>query len=58
MFDWLQRQGGVADHELRRTFNCGVGFLLITAPEDVTATLGALHEAGEDPFVCGELRSA
>jgi phosphoribosylaminoimidazole synthetase len=58
VFDWLQREGGVADHELRRTFNCGVGFLLITAPEDVTATLGALFDAGEDPFVCGELRPA
>ena len=58
VFDWLQREGGIADHELRRTFNCGVGFLLITAPEDVAATLGAVFDAGEDPFVCGELRPA
>ncbi len=33
VFDWLQGIGGVADHELRRTFNCGVGFVLIVAPE-------------------------
>jgi phosphoribosylaminoimidazole synthetase len=58
VFDWLQREGGVADHELRRTFNCGVGFVLIAAPEDVTAVLGALCEAGEDPFVIGELAPA
>jgi phosphoribosylaminoimidazole synthetase len=58
VFDWLQREGGIADHELRRTFNCGVGFILITAPDDVTAALGALFDAGETPFVCGELRPA
>ena len=55
VFDWLQREGGVADQELRRTFNCGVGFILIVAPEAVTATLGALFDAGEDPFVCGDI---
>jgi phosphoribosylformylglycinamidine cyclo-ligase len=58
VFDWLQRAGGVADHELRRTFNCGVGFLLIVAPEDVPEVLGALVDAGEDAFVCGELAPA
>jgi phosphoribosylaminoimidazole synthetase len=55
VFDWLQRTGGVADQELRRTFNCGVGFLLIVAPDDVPDVLAALIEAGEDAFVCGEL---
>ena len=55
VFDWLQRTGGVADQELRRTFNCGVGFLLIVGPEDVPDVLSALIEGGEDAFVCGEL---
>jgi phosphoribosylformylglycinamidine cyclo-ligase len=58
VFDWLQRAGGVADQELRRTFNCGVGFLLIVAPQDVPEVLAALVDAGEDAFVCGELAAA
>ena len=55
VFDWLQKVGGVADQELRRTFNCGVGFLLIVGPEHVPSVLATLIEAGEDAFVCGEL---
>ena len=55
VFAWLRETGGVDDTELRRTFNCGMGFLLIVAPEDVEAVLAGLLEAGEAPFVCGEL---
>ena len=58
VFDWLQHEGGVADHELRRTFNCGVGLILIAAPDDAPAILAALQDAGENPFICGELRPA
>ena len=55
MFEWLQRIGGIAETELRRTFNCGVGFILIVSPRNAEAVLGALLEAGESAFVCGEL---
>jgi phosphoribosylaminoimidazole synthetase len=58
VFDWLQEQGGVSDHELRRTFNCGVGFILIASPGDVEAVLARLVDAGEDAFVCGQLAAA
>jgi len=58
VFAWLQKTGGVSDHELRRTFNCGVGFLLIVGREDVGSVLSALNAAGEDAFVCGELEGA
>ena len=37
VFDWLQREGGVAREEMWRTFNCGIGFVLIAAPEAVSA---------------------
>src|SRR5690606_39856655 len=37
VFDWLQREGNVAREEMWRTFNCGVGFVLMAAPEDVSA---------------------
>ena len=58
VFAWLQEQGGVADHELRRTFNCGVGLILIVAPEDAPDVLEGLLAAGEDAFVCGQLKAS
>jgi phosphoribosylformylglycinamidine cyclo-ligase len=58
VFDWLQREGGIDDHELRRTFNCGVGLLLIVARDQAPEVLMALLDAGEDAFVCGELAKA
>jgi phosphoribosylaminoimidazole synthetase len=58
VFDWLQRTGGVSDHEMRRTFNCGVGFMLIVSPASAPPVLAALLAAGEEAFVCGELGAA
>jgi len=58
VFDWLQQAGGVADAEMRRTFNCGVGLILTARPEDAGEVLAGLIEAGEDAFVCGELTVA
>jgi phosphoribosylformylglycinamidine cyclo-ligase/phosphoribosylamine--glycine ligase/phosphoribosylglycinamide formyltransferase/phosphoribosylformylglycinamidine cyclo-ligase len=55
VFEWLRREGGVADHELHRTFNCGVGFILIAGAEHAPAVLESLLDAGEDAFVVGEL---
>jgi phosphoribosylaminoimidazole synthetase len=55
VFAWLQETGGVAERELRRTFNCGVGFLVLAAREEAPGVLEGLLEAGEDAFVCGEL---
>ncbi|HEX6859243.1 MAG TPA: phosphoribosylformylglycinamidine cyclo-ligase [Caulobacteraceae bacterium] len=58
VFDWLQKTGGVSDHEMRRTFNCGVGFMLICSPADAEPVLAALLNAGEDAFVMGQLAAA
>ncbi len=55
VFAWLQEVGGVSDHELRRTFNCGIGFLLIVAVDDAESVLARLLDAGESAFVCGQL---
>src|ERR1700761_5363047 len=57
VFAWLQEVGGVANHEMRRTFNCGVGFILIVEPENAGPVLAALINVGEDAFICGELRA-
>jgi phosphoribosylformylglycinamidine cyclo-ligase len=55
VFAWLQEAGGISDHELRRTFNCGVGLILIVAADDAPAVLEGLLAAGEDAFICGQL---
>lgn len=58
VFAWLQSEGGISDHELRRTFNCGVGLILIVAPQDAPEVLTELLAAGEDAFICGQLVAA
>jgi phosphoribosylaminoimidazole synthetase len=58
VFDWLAEAGGVEAAEMRRTFNCGLGLMLIVAPRDAEAVLTALLNAGENAFVCGELGPA
>ena len=58
VFAWLQEVGGVAESEMRRTFNCGVGMVLIVGAEDAPSVLEALLAAGEDAFICGELAAA
>ncbi len=37
VFDWLKREGEIADEEMWRTFNCGIGFVLIVSPDAVGA---------------------
>ena len=58
VFQWLAETGGISDHEMRRTFNCGVGFILIVSPENAEPVLTALLNAGEVAFVCGQLEAA
>jgi phosphoribosylformylglycinamidine cyclo-ligase/phosphoribosylamine--glycine ligase/phosphoribosylglycinamide formyltransferase/phosphoribosylformylglycinamidine cyclo-ligase len=58
VFAWLSKAGGVAETEMRRTFNCGVGLVLIASPRDAEAVLAALLNAGETAFVCGEIAPA
>ncbi|WP_312083178.1 phosphoribosylformylglycinamidine cyclo-ligase [Brevundimonas sp.] len=58
VFQWLAETGGISDHEMRRTFNCGVGFILVVSPENAEPVLAALLNAGEVAFVCGQLEAA
>ena len=58
VFQWLAETGGISDHEMRRTFNCGVGFILIVSPENAEPVLASLLNAGETAFICGQLEGA
>ncbi len=53
IFQWLQQQGGVAETEMRRTFNCGVGLVVCVAAEVVEKTLALLRESGETAWLLG-----
>ena len=55
VFNWLSRAGGVADAEMARTFNCGIGMMLVTAPEAAKAIAADLTAAGETVFEIGRI---
>ncbi|MGV8830703.1 MAG: phosphoribosylformylglycinamidine cyclo-ligase [Devosia sp.] len=55
VFGWLSKIGGVDQHEMLRTFNCGVGMLVAVAPEDADKLVDHLNAAGEIAAVVGKL---
>jgi phosphoribosylformylglycinamidine cyclo-ligase len=57
LFALIQERGGVADAEMRRTFNMGVGFTMVVAPERARRLVEALNASGERAFVMGEVTS-
>src|SRR6202165_2115553 len=57
VFDWLQRQGQVADAEMYRVFNCGIGMTIHLAPVDADRAIGILRDAGQEALVIGEVRA-
>jgi phosphoribosylformylglycinamidine cyclo-ligase len=57
VFKWLAQQGGVAQNEMLRTFNCGIGMIAIAAPRDADAVRTALTAAGEQAVAIGDVTS-
>ncbi len=55
VFGWLAQAGNVAETEMLRTFNCGIGFVLCVAADDVAEAMRALEAAGESPALIGEI---
>ena len=56
LFTWLQAQGNVADLEMYKTFNCGIGMAVIVAEEYAAAAIELLSDAGETVFHIGNIR--
>ncbi len=54
VFRWLAKEGGVAEREMLRTFNCGIGMALIVDREAVPAAVAILQGEGENPRLIGE----
>jgi len=55
VFAWLAEAGGIARHEMYRTFNCGIGMALIVAPDAAATAAAKLSEAGETAFEIGRV---
>ena len=55
IFAWLAEAGGVEEAEMLRTFNCGVGMLVVVAAADADAVLAYLDAAGEKALAIGEV---
>uniref|UniRef100_A0A0C9RYU3 Trifunctional purine biosynthetic protein adenosine-3 n=1 Tax=Fopius arisanus TaxID=64838 RepID=A0A0C9RYU3_9HYME len=56
VFGWLAAAGGISQEEMLRTFNCGVGGVIVCRREDQERVLKGLEEAQEVPVVIGEVR--
>ena len=56
LFHWLQETGRVDTREMYRTFNCGVGMVLVVSLEQEEKTLGLLRAAGEQAWRLGTIR--
>ena len=55
VFDWLQREGNIADDEMHRTFNMGIGLVFAVAANDADVVIAELDTLGEKPTIIGDL---
>lgn len=58
IFDWLQDKGRIADDEMHRVFNCGIGMCVVLAAKEAEDALGALKVAGFPAWVIGTIERA
>lgn len=57
LFQWLQREGDVAEAEMQRVFNCGIGMAVVVAAEHADAAIRALSDAAETVFRIGRIEA-
>ena len=55
LFQWLAQQGGLSQAEMLKTFNCGIGMVLVVAPEAQAQITALLKEMGEDVIELGQV---
>lgn len=58
VFKWLQRGGNVEAREMYKTFNCGIGMVIVVPKSQADKALSLLIEAGEQAFVIGHIEAA
>jgi len=55
LFAWLQQEGGVADSEMHRVFNCGIGMVLVVDAARADAVAATLRGQGETVYALGQV---
>ncbi len=55
VFQWLQKNGGVERFEMYRTFNCGVGMIVVVSADNADAAIAHLNAAGEKAWRIGDI---
>ena len=55
LFTWLQENGNIDTREMYRTFNCGVGFVIVVPKDKAQAAIDTLNAAGENAWQLGEM---
>ncbi|MGE0565787.1 MAG: phosphoribosylformylglycinamidine cyclo-ligase [Pseudolabrys sp.] len=58
VFKWLAREGGIAQNEMLRTFNCGIGMIAVAAARDAEAVRASFEAAGEQAVIIGEVTTS
>ncbi len=58
VFQWLQEQGKIAEQEMLKTFNCGIGLIVCVSPEDAKSATNLLSQRGESVFEIGDIVAA
>lgn len=55
VFQWLAQAGNIEEAEMLRTFNCGIGMIVVVAADQANAAVEAFKQAGESAFPIGEI---
>src|SRR5436853_3423848 len=58
VFQWLQREGNIAEGEMHRAFNCGIGMVLVAAAAHASRAAALLRAAGETVYEIGVIEKA
>lgn len=58
VFHWLQQAGNVSEHEMYRTFNCGVGMLIVLSASEADKAIQCLTDAGEKAWKIGVIQAS
>jgi len=57
LFDWMKDLANIETAEMYRTFNCGVGMILVVSPENEAEAIKTLNDLGETAFAIGQINA-